>query len=137
MAEAALAQPKQAAGVESEIKRRLTPPVLIAMVAGAVVLGALVVVLLGLGKESTDDAQIDADVVSLAPRVSGQVVKVAIVENQSVKKGDNSTTRTTRPRSSRRRPSWIALGPKPTLQTPRPPSPRLVHAGDCLRLRPA
>ena len=43
MAEAALVQPKQAAGLESELKRRLKPPVLIGMVAGAVLLGALVV----------------------------------------------------------------------------------------------
>ena len=88
MAEAALAQPKQAAGVESGAKRRLKPPVLIGMVAGAVVLGALVVILLGLGKESTDDAQVDADVVPLAPRVSGQVVHVSVADNQPVKKGD-------------------------------------------------
>src|SRR5271166_5946955 len=88
MAEAALVQPKQAAEVESGAKRMLKPPVLIAMVAGAVVLGVLVVVLLGLGKESTDDAQVDADVVPLAPRVSGQVVKVSVADNQPVKKGD-------------------------------------------------
>jgi membrane fusion protein, multidrug efflux system len=88
MAEAALIQPKQAAEVALQAKRKLKPPVLIAMVAGAVLLGALVVFLLGLGKESTDDAQVDADVVSLAPRVGGQVVTVAVTENQSVKKGD-------------------------------------------------
>src|SRR5271169_3179990 len=88
MAEAALAQPKQAAEVESGAKRRLKPPVLIAMVAGAVVLGALIVFLLGLGKESTDDAEVDADVVPLALRVGGQVVHVTVAENQPVKKGD-------------------------------------------------
>ena len=88
MAEAALAQPKQAAEVESGAKRRLKPPVLIAMVAGAVLLGALIVVLLGLGKESTDDAQVDADVVPLALRVGGQVARVDAAENQHVKKGD-------------------------------------------------
>jgi membrane fusion protein, multidrug efflux system len=88
MAEAALAQPKQAAEVESGAKRRLKPPVLIAMVAGAVVLGALIVFLLGLGKESTDDAGVDADVVPLALRVGGQVVHVSVAENQPVKKGD-------------------------------------------------
>ncbi len=88
MAEAALAQPKQAAEVESGAKRKLTPPVLIGMVVGVVVLGAVVVVLLGLGKESTDDAQVDADYVPLALRVGGQVVKVAIAENQHVKTGD-------------------------------------------------
>ncbi|MGO8969394.1 MAG: HlyD family secretion protein [Myxococcaceae bacterium] len=88
MAEAALAQPKQAAEVESRAKWRLKPPVLIGMVAGAVVLGVLVVLLLGLGKESTDDAQVDADVVPLGLRVGGQVLKVAVAENQHVKQGD-------------------------------------------------
>jgi membrane fusion protein, multidrug efflux system len=88
MAEAALVQPKQAAEVAPQATRKLKPPVLIGMVAGAVLLGALVVFLLGLGKESTDDAQVDADVVSLGPRVGGQVVSVAVAENQSVKKGD-------------------------------------------------
>jgi membrane fusion protein (multidrug efflux system) len=88
MAEAALVQPKQASEVPPQAKRRLTPPVLIGMVAGAVLLGALIVVLLGLGKESTDDGQVDADVVFLAPRVGGQVVAVAVAENQAVKKGD-------------------------------------------------
>jgi membrane fusion protein (multidrug efflux system) len=62
-----------------------------------VVLGAFVVVaLLGYGvfmlatrgKVSTDDAQVEADVVPVAARVSGPVVAVAVVDNQRVKKGD-------------------------------------------------
>ncbi|HEY8076485.1 MAG TPA: HlyD family secretion protein [Labilithrix sp.] len=40
------------------------------------------------GKESTDDAQVDADVVPIASRVSGTVLKVHVVDNQMVKKGD-------------------------------------------------
>lgn len=39
------------------------------------------------GKESTDDAQVEADVVPLAPRVGGLVVSVAVQENQRVKQG--------------------------------------------------
>jgi len=88
MAEAALVQPKPAAEVEATPKRKIKPPVLIGLVAGAVLLGALIVFLLGVGKESTDDAQVDADVVFLAARVGGQVVSVAVAENQAVKKGD-------------------------------------------------
>jgi len=88
MAEAALVQPKQAADVAPKSKLKLKPPVLIAMVAGTVILGALIVVLIGLGKESTDDAQVDADVVSLAVRAGGQVVAVAVADNQAVKKDD-------------------------------------------------
>jgi membrane fusion protein, multidrug efflux system len=57
-------------------------------IAAAVVLGVLVYLLVNAGKESTDDAQVDADVVPLAPHVAGQVIAVSVVENQAVKKGD-------------------------------------------------
>ncbi|HUJ29308.1 MAG TPA: HlyD family secretion protein [Myxococcales bacterium] len=40
------------------------------------------------GKESTDDAQIEADIVPLATRVAGQVKHVAVEDNAHVKKGD-------------------------------------------------
>jgi len=40
------------------------------------------------GREATDDAQIDADVVLVPARVSGVVKKVNFVENQRVKAGD-------------------------------------------------
>jgi len=38
-------------------------------------------------QEQTDDAQVEADVVPMAARVGGQVLKVAVQENQAVKKG--------------------------------------------------
>jgi membrane fusion protein (multidrug efflux system) len=40
------------------------------------------------GLESTDDAQVDADVVSVPVRLGGVVTKVTFVENQPVKAGD-------------------------------------------------
>src|SRR5260370_6535863 len=40
------------------------------------------------GVESTDDAQVSADLVPVGTRVTGQVLRVAIQENQTVKKGD-------------------------------------------------
>jgi membrane fusion protein (multidrug efflux system) len=60
------------------------------------ILGAVVVVILiaygafalvSSGKESTDDAQVAADIVSVASRVPGQVVAVHVVENQLVTAG--------------------------------------------------
>ncbi|HTN51987.1 MAG TPA: HlyD family secretion protein [Anaeromyxobacter sp.] len=39
------------------------------------------------GEETTDDAQVEADVVALAPRVAGPVVALLVVENQPVKAG--------------------------------------------------
>jgi membrane fusion protein (multidrug efflux system) len=40
------------------------------------------------GREATDDAQIDAEMVSVPARTPGVVLKVAFVENQAVKAGD-------------------------------------------------
>lgn len=40
------------------------------------------------GDQSTDDAQVEADVVAIAPRVAGAVVRVAVEDNQRVKRGD-------------------------------------------------
>lgn len=55
-------------------------------VAAAIVLGGTYEIT-HRGLESTDDAQIDADVVAIAPRTSGVVVKVAFVENERIKAG--------------------------------------------------
>lgn len=55
---------------------------------------ALVLIAIGLymlitaGEETTDDAQVAADVVPVGARVPGQVLRVAIVENQEVAAGD-------------------------------------------------
>ncbi len=68
-------------------KRRRTL-LIVGGIAAAVILGVLFYVLLNAGKERTDDAQVDADVVPLAPHVAGQVTAVAVVENQPVKKGE-------------------------------------------------
>src|SRR3954470_13751276 len=43
---------------------------------------------LGASRQSTDDAQIEADVVALAPRVGGQISSLNVTENATVKKGD-------------------------------------------------
>ncbi len=58
---------------------------------GVLALGALGVVgwyATHAGLEDTDDAQIDADVVSVPARIGGLVEKVLFVENQRVKAGD-------------------------------------------------
>ena len=51
-------------------------------------IGALGAFIFGHGKESTDDAQVEGRVVSVGPRVSGQVEKVLVIDNQAVKQGD-------------------------------------------------
>src|SRR5512140_2671828 len=58
--------------------------------------GALAAVALAMGayafatrnEETTDDAQVEADVVPIAPRTGGAVLAVAVQDNQAVKKGD-------------------------------------------------
>jgi membrane fusion protein, multidrug efflux system len=50
--------------------------------------GALGAFVIGHGKESTDDAQVEGRVVSVGPRVSGQVERVLVIDNQAVKQGD-------------------------------------------------
>jgi membrane fusion protein (multidrug efflux system) len=62
----------------------------------AILFGIVAVVLLGIGgtllltagQVSTDDAQVTADLVPLGARVAGQIVRVAIHENQLVKAGE-------------------------------------------------
>jgi membrane fusion protein (multidrug efflux system) len=68
-------------------RRRRRALLIVGGIAAVVILGVLGYVLLHAGKESTDDAQVDADVVALAPRVAGQVVAVPVVENQAVEQG--------------------------------------------------
>ena len=75
------------APVDSAAKRRRALTI-IGGVAAVVFLGVLLYLLLTAGKESTDDANVDADVVPLAPHVAGQVAAVPVTENQSVKKGE-------------------------------------------------
>ncbi|HRG99656.1 MAG TPA: biotin/lipoyl-binding protein, partial [Polyangiaceae bacterium] len=64
---------------------------------GPMVLGALLALALAgagygyvthHGRERTDDAQIDAEVVAVPARAAGLVLKVAFVENQRVTQGD-------------------------------------------------
>src|SRR4051794_36139518 len=62
------------------------------LILGGLVLAILVGIgtymLLTAGEESTDDAQVAADLVPIGARVAGQVAQVAIVDNQRVARGD-------------------------------------------------
>ncbi|HET6436957.1 MAG TPA: HlyD family secretion protein [Anaeromyxobacter sp.] len=77
--------PGEVAGRASRRRR----PFLI--LAGLLLLGAVGVAvhaLLVAGQEETDDAQVEGDVIPLGPRVPGQVLSVAVAENQAVRRGD-------------------------------------------------
>lgn len=61
---------------------------LIIIIAIVIILGAYAAFAIATsGKESTDDAQIAADIVPVASRVAGQIVAVHVVENQPVQRG--------------------------------------------------
>lgn len=68
-------------------KNRRRPFVIVGVLAAALFVGIGAWWLATVGQESTDDAQVAADVVPVGTRVAGQVVKVDVVENQTVKKG--------------------------------------------------
>lgn len=53
----------------------------------ALLIGYAIFAFLAAGKESTDDAQVAADIVPVAARVAGQVTAVYITENQPVRAG--------------------------------------------------
>jgi len=57
-------------------------------IAAVILLAVVIYLLVTAGKETTDDAQIDADTVPLAPRVAGQVATVPVIENEAVKSGE-------------------------------------------------
>lgn len=87
--------PAEAGGIEAPLnnhkpsfwKRRPT------IVAGSVVLAVLFFfglyyIIDSFTHESTDDAFLDATTVSVAPRVAGQIKRLAVIDNQAVKAGD-------------------------------------------------
>jgi membrane fusion protein, multidrug efflux system len=55
---------------------------------GVALVGGLLRFVLTYGRESTDDAQVEGHIGNVAPRVSGQVLKVRVKDNQAVKAGD-------------------------------------------------
>jgi membrane fusion protein (multidrug efflux system) len=61
---------------------------IIGIAVAVIVVGYAIYALVTSGKETTDDAQVAADVVPVAARVAGQVVNVYIHENQLVHRGD-------------------------------------------------
>ncbi len=68
-------------------KRRRAPFVLGGLLVVAVAV-ALYLYITRLGKERTDDAQVEAHVASVSARIAGQVKRVLVADNQQVKAGD-------------------------------------------------
>jgi membrane fusion protein (multidrug efflux system) len=70
------------------IWKRPTTIVIGTLILAAVFIWGLGLVAKGFSHESTDDAFLAANIVSIAPRISGQVKEVFVQDNQLVKKGD-------------------------------------------------
>src|SRR4051812_32771003 len=60
----------------------------VAALGAAVVAGGVAWYVAHRGEEATDDAQIDADIVSIPARTAATVTKIYVRENQQVKAGD-------------------------------------------------
>jgi membrane fusion protein, multidrug efflux system len=72
--------------IKPDRAKRIYFIVAIAVVALLILYG--IYALITSGKETTDDAQVAADVVPVAARIAGQIVTVYIHENQEVHRGD-------------------------------------------------
>ncbi len=68
--------------------KRVRPYLIVAAIAGLGLAGYGVFAWLTHGRETTDDAQVDSDVVTVSARVAGVVRAVHVSDNQIVKKGD-------------------------------------------------
>lgn len=84
--------PSQPAAVEAAVeppptRSRRRPFLILGAVVATVALALGARWALALGKETTDDAQIEADLIRLTARISGEVRQVSVSDNQRVKKG--------------------------------------------------
>jgi membrane fusion protein (multidrug efflux system) len=68
-------------------KSRTRPYLILGAVVGIAIVGYTTFTLATRGKENTDDAQVDADVVMVSTRVAGTVLHVHVTDNQKVTKG--------------------------------------------------
>src|SRR4051794_30466436 len=68
-------------------KSRRRPFIIVLSVIGLLLAAIGAYLVFTAGEEDTDDAQVFADLVPVGTRVAGQIVKIAVKENQLVKKG--------------------------------------------------
>ena len=81
------AQNTPGSGLETSHKTRSLRKFILVL-AGVCAVAVIVAILISYGKVSTDDAQVDAHITTVSPRVPGYVEKLFVNDNQSVKQGD-------------------------------------------------
>lgn len=86
--EAPTAQPTVPAGEQRSFWRRAPVILLGTILLGIILFFGLSYLADGWSHESTDDAFLDTHIVTIAPRVAGQVQHVSVQDNQLVRKGD-------------------------------------------------
>jgi membrane fusion protein, multidrug efflux system len=84
----ALPTPPLAPDIDAKPARKRRPFVVLGVIAVVAVAAVSLYAKLTGGRESTDDAQIAADIVPVSARVGGVVAQVRIGENQRVRRGD-------------------------------------------------
>lgn len=92
MAESALTDTPAADAAPASPAKKRRAKIIILVLLGAVLVGGLIWFLryqsYGKFQQSTNDAYVQADAVTVAPKVSGYVDRVLVAENQTVKAGD-------------------------------------------------
>jgi membrane fusion protein (multidrug efflux system) len=78
------AKPEPGAKTAEPSRRRIV----LIVIAALVLIGVGIYYLLAPAVESTDDAQVDGNAVTIAPKVAGYVLALGITDNQLVKAGD-------------------------------------------------
>jgi membrane fusion protein (multidrug efflux system) len=67
--------------------RSRRPFIILAVILGAIAIGGLVYYLLNRGYQTTDDAEIDGSIYTIAPQIAGRIAAVAVDDNQHVTAG--------------------------------------------------
>jgi membrane fusion protein (multidrug efflux system) len=78
----------ETSAVASSASKRRRTPLLVASLAAGALLATGGWYATHIGRESTDDAQVEGHVMSVSARVAGQVLRVRVTDNQTVKAGD-------------------------------------------------
>jgi membrane fusion protein (multidrug efflux system) len=73
--------------IDAPAKRSRRPFIILGLILSAIAMACLVYYLLNRGYQTTDDAEIDGDIYTIAPQISGRIQAVMVDDNQHVAAG--------------------------------------------------
>jgi len=73
--------------IRAPAKRRRKPFIILAVILAAIAIACFVYYLLNRGYQTTDDAEIDGDIYTISPQISGRIQAVMVDDNQHVAAG--------------------------------------------------